>query len=110
MNYQQAPEAKLARDYITTRNLSQDTLEEFKIGYAPDDWQQLYDYLKSQGFVDDEIYKSGMVVENVTGAKRYYDRFRRRLMFPLRDVHGQVVGFTGGFCLEQMKLKLEVNM
>lgn len=94
-NYQTAPEAQLARDYIATRNLNQDTLEEFKIGYAPDDWQQLYDYLKTQGFVDDEIYKSGMVVENATGAKRYYDRFRRRLMFPLRDVHGQVVGFTG---------------
>ncbi len=70
-----APEAEVARQYLTKRSLNDESQELFKLGYSYDTWDKLYNFLKDQG-------------------SSYYDRFRGRLMFPLHNVNGQVVGFT----------------
>lgn len=89
------PDAKIAKDYIQKRNIREETVEDFKLGYALDSWDAVYNYLRSKGFSDELIFKSGLISQSPTGHQKYYDRFRRRLMFPIRDIHGQVIGFTG---------------
>jgi len=86
-------EGKIARDYLAKRQLSSDTIKAFKLGYAPNSWDKLINILHKKGFKDDDIFLSGLVVKNDKG--RFYDRFRQRLMFPIYDHHGNVVGFTG---------------
>lgn len=78
--------------YLKSRGLKDQTREEFKIGFAPDGWSNLIDYLKARGHTADLIEKAGLAVK---GDKRPYDRFRSRIMFPLYDTSGQVVGFSG---------------
>ncbi|MBN1325864.1 DNA primase [Candidatus Falkowbacteria bacterium] len=92
-------EGKIGRDYIEKRNLSQKTVSDFKIGYAPDSWDKLLNFLIKKGFKQNEILLSGMVIKNEKG--QCYDRFRLRLMFPIFDQHGAVVGFTGRILNEE---------
>jgi DNA primase len=86
-------EGQIARDYIAKRKLTPETLVNFKIGYAPDSWDLLLNLLRKKGFKDNDILLSGMAVKNDRG--QLYDRFRQRLMFPIFDQHGNIVGFTG---------------
>jgi len=86
---------KEARKYLQEeRGLTEDTIDDFLVGYAPESWDGLSNFLKKKSFTDEEIFLAGMSVkkENQVG---YYDRFRNRIMFPINDVHGNVVGFTG---------------
>lgn len=78
--------------YLKGRGLEGKTVKLFGIGFAPDGWRNLYDFLKSKGYSDSEIEKAGMVVKSDKG---YYDRFRSRIMFPLFSSLGQIVGFSG---------------
>ncbi|MCX6744130.1 MAG: DNA primase [Candidatus Parcubacteria bacterium] len=91
-------EGQIARDYIAKRRLTPETLEEFKIGYAPDSWDLLLNLLRKKGFNDGDILLSGMVVKNDRG--QLYDRFRQRLMFPIFDHNSNIVGFTGRILVE----------
>lgn len=75
------------------RKLSDKVIREWKLGYALDSWEALGQYLKTKNFTNEEILQSGLVVAKDTGG--YYDRFRNRVMFPIEDYHGSVVGFTG---------------
>lgn len=90
---------KSAREYlINTRGLNKDIIQEFQIGYAPESWDMISKHLHTKGFTENEIKQSGLVVEkNTTGQsnRNYYDRFRDRIMFPIADHHGNIVGFTG---------------
>ena len=87
------PVGKPARDYLQTRGTSQFLIKLFGLGAAPNDWQALCNYLHAQKFSDKEIVASGMARQKDTG--RIYDTFRGRLMFPLRNHRGQIVGFSG---------------
>jgi DNA primase len=91
-NLQTAP-AKIARDYLEKRAMSADTIKTFGLGFASHDWRGLSSFLKSQKFSTAEIVAAGLAIEKDTG--NIYDRFRERLMFPLRNHRGQVVGFSG---------------
>jgi len=82
-----------ARDYIKSRGLTKETVVEWKIGYAPDAWNDVLNNLKNKQFTEEEIIASGLVTKNEKG--RIYDRFRERVMFPIADHNGQIVGFTG---------------
>ncbi len=82
------------RYLVEKRKLKMETIQEFKLGYAPDSWQATGQYLKSRGFNDYELKQSGLVVEKTGGSPNYYDRFRARLIFPISDYHGNIVGFT----------------
>jgi len=91
------PTGRAALDYLLiSRGLTENILKEFQIGLAPNTWDMLSKFLKTQGFSDQEIKQSGLVVEK-TGdynGLNYYDRFRWRIMFPILDHHGNIVGFT----------------
>src|SRR4030042_614490 len=86
-------EGKIARDYIEKRKLSPETVENFKLGYAPNSWDKLLNILIKKGFKENDIFLAGLVVKNEKS--QLYDRFRQRLMFPIFDHLGNVVGFTG---------------
>ncbi len=85
--------AKIARDYVAKRAIDDFTQDQFQIGYSENSWDALLNHLRSLKFTDQEILKAGLIVQRNSGSG-YYDRFRNRLMFPLRDVNSQVIGFT----------------
>jgi DNA primase len=86
-----APGAAFARSYIEKRGLNQDTLHNFLIGYAPDTWDTTMNMLLEKGYTRDELEKGGLLV--VREDERVYDRFRNRLIIPIWDARGNVVGF-----------------
>lgn len=85
---------KDAVQYLLDRGLTKDTLIKFRIGFALDSWDDLYIYLKSKKFSDQEIESAGMIVPRKTGSG-FYNRFRSRIMFPIFDPRGRVIGFSG---------------
>jgi DNA primase len=76
--------------YLEGRGLDRETIEAFQLGYSPDSWDALKEHLKGRGFSDEELLAAGLLVESERGG---YDRFRHRLMFPIRDERGRAVGF-----------------
>ncbi len=86
-----APEAQIARDYIAERGLTEDTAEAFTLGYAPDDWRQALHHLQMLGYSQDDVVEAGVAIRNDKG--NVYDRFRHRLVIPIRDNRGRTVGF-----------------
>ena len=95
------PTAKIAQEYIKKRKLDNNTLKTFLIGYSGN-FNELYKYLKQQGFKDEEILASTLVNRNDRG--EFIDRFRKRLMFPIQDERGRVIAF-GGRILEDNLIK-----
>src|SRR5579859_1315955 len=87
-------DAEHARAYARKRGLSGKTLAEFKIGYAPGDWRQALDHLKSLGYDEKEIVEAGVATHNEE-KDSVYDRFRNRLIIPICDGRGQVIAFGG---------------
>lgn len=81
-----------AKKYAHDRGLSDEPLKTFEIGYAKKEWQDLYNILKKNNFEDSDIVDSGMVIKTEEG--KIYDRFRGRLIFPIRNISGATVGFT----------------
>ena len=81
--------------YARTRGLSEKTIEEWGLGYAPDEWRALLEALSAQGFSVEELLSARLIKEADGKPGTYYDRFRNRLMFPIRDSAGRVVAFTG---------------
>ena len=88
-----SPCVSKAREYLAKRALSQDTIDEWRIGYSPDSWDDLINILKNKGFSDNDILASGMSIKKDRGYG-YYNRFRGRIMFPIRDISSNVVAFT----------------
>lgn len=87
-------DASAVRRYIgAERGLSDETSRAFQLGYAPESWDWLLNSLRRLGYGDDDIVEVGLAVRNESG--RVYDRFRNRLMIPIRDERGRVVGFGG---------------
>lgn len=87
------------QDYLAARGLKAETIKRFRLGFAPAGWRHVSDYLNAGGFSDVEIERAGLLVKPATGAgtkgSRFYERFRERVMFPLADPSGRIVGFTG---------------
>ena len=89
-----APEGAAALRYATDRGMPKATLINFGIGYAPDTWSSLVDHLRRKGYTDEELKESGLVTVSQKNGN-LFDRFRDRLMFPIIDVRGNVIGFGG---------------
>ncbi len=85
------PAANKARAYVEKRGLTPSTLETFQIGFGPDSWDALSNYLLGKGYTSQELIDAGLVSEREEGG--HYDRFRNRLLFPIRDHKGAIVGF-----------------
>jgi DNA primase len=84
-------EAGRAREYLTGRGLSDDVLRAFRVGYAPSAWDKVLVGAQRDGFSPDELAAAGLAQRNRNG--NLYDRFRGRIMFPLADARGRVLGF-----------------
>ncbi len=85
-----SPEAAPAREFLTGRGFDEDAVALFGVGYAPRSWDALTGALRSRGFREDELLAAGVVSQ---GNRGVYDRFRGRLVWPIRDLSGDVVGF-----------------
>jgi DNA primase len=94
---------KAVLDYLKDRGLKSETIKNFKIGFAPGPfsaqsaggWRNIYSFLRRRGYFDAEIEKAGLIVMSGKQHGNYYDRFRNRIMFPITDLSGRVVGFSG---------------
>lgn len=84
-----------AREYLKKRGVSVEMWVKFGLGYSPDSWDKTLSALKKKGFAEGDIAASGLVVSREGRNRGYYDRFRGRLMFPIMDVRGNVLGFSG---------------
>lgn len=92
-NYLMSQEGKWGLKYLTDRGLTISTIKHFGLGAAPDSWDRLINHLKSKGFSIED-----MLTANVIGKSQkdtYYDRFRKRIMFPIINIRGNVVAFSG---------------
>jgi len=85
--------AAAAREYLARRGISRQMWEEFQLGFALPEWGSLLSFLEEKGIKPSQAVETGLVIK--TKAGRYYDRFRDRLIFPICDPTGQVVGFGG---------------
>ena len=88
--------------YLNDRGLSSKIIANFGLGYALDSWNSLYDYLRSKGFSELDMYSLGLISKSKHG--NYYDKFRNRVMFPVFNAKGKVIGF-GGRVLDDSKPK-----
>ena len=82
--------AQVGRDFLQKRSFDKAAAELFSVGYAPDEWDGLYKHLKTLGFTDSELSLAGLTKE---GSKGPIDRYRNRLVWPIKDISGDVVGF-----------------
>ena len=89
-----APVGKAALDYAFGRGMSKGILTTFGVGYAPDSWDSLIKAMKAKGYTEEELKESGLVTVSQKNGN-IFDRFRDRLMFPIIDVRGNVIGFGG---------------
>jgi DNA primase len=86
-----APEAAKARDYLAGRGLSEEILREFRVGYAPSAWDRVTVAAQEEGYKPEELAAAGVAAHGRNGG--LYDRFRGRIMFPLANARGRVLGF-----------------
>ncbi|WP_445400865.1 DNA primase [Streptomyces sp. LE64] len=86
-----SPEAEIGRKFLAERGFDQDAARHFGVGYSPAGWDHLTRFLRGKGFSDKELLLSGLAQEGRRGGP--IDRFRGRLMWPIRDISGEVVGF-----------------
>jgi DNA primase len=85
---------QIARDYLAQRGVSAEAVKLFRIGYAPDLWDDTVNWAKSKGHELPIVEQAGLIIRKESG-ENYYDRFRGRLMFPICDEQGRVIGFSG---------------
>ena len=86
-----SPTAKKASNYITKRGISDQSVNAFNLGYSPNSWDSLKQYLMERGFTEAELITAGLIIETEPAAS--HDRFRNKLMFPINDVKGRTIGF-----------------
>ena len=96
----------LVKKYLLNRGITKESIKKWRLGYAPDNWQGLSDFLISKGYEGQEIGKAGLIIKNEKG--RFYDRFRNRVIFPIFDLNSQIIGF-GGRIFQNQKNKTEMK-
>lgn len=95
------------KKYLLNRGVNEESIKKWRIGYAPDSWQGLSDFLIGKGYKKEEISKSGLGSKNEEG--KYYDRFRSRIIFPVFDLSSQVIGFGGRIFGKEKEVAKYVN-
>ena len=94
------PIGEPARKYLLSRGIKAPLWEDFGLGFSPDSWDKTFEFLKKHGFDIGDISQAGLIISRSTGSGQagrngYFDRFRNRLMFPLKDSRGTILGFAG---------------
>ena len=102
------PKAESVREYIKKRQLSEETVETWQIGFAPEAWDVLNKFLTQKGFSEEDIFQAGLTIKKDRGVG-YNDRFRNRLMFPIWDTHGNVIGFGGRWLGKEENVAKYIN-
>ncbi len=97
----------VAMNYFTNRGLTEQTIKKFGLGYALPDWDAMYRHLKEKGYADDVLLESGLCIKTQKGT--LIDKFRDRVMFPVFDVMGKVIAFTGRLLSKEAKEQKYVN-
>jgi DNA primase len=100
----ESEEAARAREYLLGRGLAEQALREFRVGYAPSAWDRVLLASRRGGFSEQELYETGLAQRSKENG-RLYDRFRSRIMFPLADVRGRVLGFGARAMREDQRPK-----
>lgn len=95
---------KEAKDYLLSRGISQESIKKWRLGYAPDTWQGLSEFLNSRDYKKEEIEKAGLGLTSEKGS--FYDRFRGRIIFPIFDLNSQIIGFGGRVFKEKDKTEI----
>ncbi|MBI5356688.1 toprim domain-containing protein [Candidatus Collierbacteria bacterium] len=122
-----------AREYLKSRYITKSAIETFCIGYSPNQWDNLFKFLTKKGYLPEHIEQSGLAIKRIPNTEyrilnknkqarssaiqnsefriqnSYYDRFRGRVMFPLRDVRGQILGFAGRLLDPEIKEAKYIN-
>ncbi len=88
-----SPAGKIARDYLLKRTITDETIKQFRLGYVPDTWRSLADYIEGSGLSLKLAEQAGLVIAGKEGG--FYDRFRGRLIFPIENIFGEIVAFGG---------------
>jgi DNA primase len=104
---EKSAKGKIARQYLLNRKINEDSIKEWRLGWAPDAWRSLCDFLNSQGYSREEVKKTGLAIKSEKGP--YYDRFRNRIMFPIFDLNSQVIGFGGRVLKKQKEVAKYMN-
>lgn len=97
--------ADKALNYLKNRGFLIDTLQKFEVGYSPPGWKNFTEFALKKGFKISELIDCGLAIQSSKNNNEVYDRFRDRLMFPIKDVVGQVVGFGGRIVVQESKTK-----
>lgn len=103
----QSPVGKKAREYLKERGIRNEIINKFELGYAPSSWDSLTRFLTAKSFSTKELIDSGLAIKSDRGS--IYDRFRGRLMFPLKDARGTPIGFSGRLLEGDAKAAKYVN-
>ncbi len=99
---------QLARDYLAKRGVSEEAIKLFRLGYAPEAWDDTVNWAKSKGYELPIVEQGGLIIRKEE-TDRYYDRFRGRLMFPICDEQGRIIGFSGRILTGDEKTAKYVN-
>ena len=99
---------QIARDYLAKRGVSTEAVQLFRLGYAPDQWDDTVNWATSKGYDSAIMEQSGLVIRK-EDSDRYYDRFRGRLMFPIWDEQGRIIGFSGRVLTSEQQTAKYVN-
>ncbi|MBZ9572536.1 DNA primase [Patescibacteria group bacterium] len=95
-----------AKKYLIQRGINEESIKKWQVGYAPETWRGLTDFLVSKGYRPEEVEKAGLSIKSET--ENFYDRFRGRIIFPIFDLNSQVIGFGGRIFAEIKKTDKEV--
>ncbi len=101
----EAKEAEAARGYLQSRGLREETLREFRVGYAPSAWDRILTASRRAGYSDEELLTVGLAQRSQNRPGQIYDRFRERIMFPSTDARGNVIGFGARAMRENQRPK-----
>lgn len=103
-----SPKGKAAQAYLVDRGIKKESIARWRLGWAPDTWRGLSDFLDSQGYRGEETTGVGLAIKNEQG--KFYDRFRGRIMFPVFDLHSQIIGFGGRTLKKDKKTAKYINI
>lgn len=95
-------------EYLRDRGLSDASINKWRLGFAPEGWRNLYDYLTQKGYAKKELLEAGLI-KKVENEEKYYDTFRGRVMFPINDPAGRVIAFSGRAMKEDAKTPKYLN-
>ena len=96
-----------ALDYLLSRHIKLPIIKKFQLGYAPFSWDSLYKFLKRKKFEEEEMFENGLLVKGERG--NFYDRFRGRIIFPIKDHRGNIIAFSGRLIDEKQKEAKYIN-